>query len=264
MSNQTHTPGDEPNKAPTQVGESDRRAIVNMIDGAVLADSRDVAAFFSKQHYAVLRDIRNLVAKEATLGLRNFVAFKNNDLTGENTSHYLMDRDGFTLLAMGFTGQKALKWKLSYIEAFNAMEAALRAPRITFDPSDPRMLLACFEHLQSQVREKDEIIATQGVQVKKLERLEGAKGTMCISDAAKTLGVGRDALFARMQAERWIFKRAGNKNWLAYDDKRRALLLDHDDHLYIDSEGRERVATRVLVTAKGLVKLAEILNRPLH
>ncbi len=80
----------------------------------------------------------------------------------------------------------------------------------------------------------------------------------------QTLGTGRDALFARLQAERWIFKRAGNKNWLAYDDKRRSGYLEHDDHLYTDNEGRERVATRVLVTAKGLVKLAEVLNRPLH
>ncbi|EHP94881.1 Rha family transcriptional regulator [Methylorubrum extorquens] len=241
-----------------------RRPIVNMIDGSVLADSRDVAAFFCKQHYAVLRDVRNLIAKEPSLGLRNFVCFKNNDLTGETTSHYLMDRDGFTLLAMGFTGQKAIKWKLSYIEAFNSMEASLRAPRITFDPSDPRMLLACFEHLQKQVAEKDGVIALQAKGLEKLERIEGADGSMCITDAAKTLGTRPRDLFALMNARRWIFKRPGNSSWLAYQDKIQAGLMEHDDHLYRDGQDRERVATRALVTAKGLVRLAEILNEPLH
>ena len=40
--------------------------------------------------------------------------------------------------------------------------------------------------------------------------------------------------------------------------------MEHDDHLYLDSQKRERVSTRALVTAKGLVRLAEILSRPLH
>lgn len=125
------------------------------------------------------------------------------------------------------------------------------------DYSDPRVVLGVIGHLQEQVQE-------QAQRLKKLDRLEGAQGSMCISDAAKTLGVGRKQLFDFMSARRWIFKRAGNKNWLAYDDKRKALLLEHDDHLYMDDLGRERVATRVLVTAKGLVKLAELLEQPLH
>jgi phage antirepressor YoqD-like protein len=87
---------------------------------------------------------------------------------------------------------------------------------------------------------------------------------MCISDAAKTLGVERNYLFQFLSSRKWIFKRAGNKNWLAYDVIRKAGHLEHDDHLYMDDLGRERVATRVLVTAKGLVRIAELLEQPLH
>jgi len=106
--------------------DATRQAVVFAKDGEVFTNSLDVAASFDKRHTEVLRAIHNLIQQEPELGQRNFASFKTNDLTGESTSHYDMDRDGFTLLAMGFTGAKALKWKLRYIEAFNAMEAELR------------------------------------------------------------------------------------------------------------------------------------------
>lgn len=259
------TPFSQP-EAATALDAPDRRPIVSMIDGEALADSRDVAAYFGKAHRDVLRSVDNLLSQEQSLTLRNFTqgSYTTPETGQQQHRRYLMDRDGFTLLAMGFTGQKALRFKLAYIEAFNVMEASLRAPRITFDPSDPRMLLACFEHLQKQVAEKDEVIAQQAKGLEKLDRIEGADGSMCITDAAKTLGTRPRDLFALMNARRWIFKRPGNSSWLAYQDKIQAGLMEHDDHLYKDGQDRERVATRALVTAKGLVRLAEVLNEPLH
>lgn len=255
--------------APQIEVNAERQPVVTAKGGEAFANSRDVADFFAKRHDAVLRDIRDLLEKEPDLRLHSFVetvVTRANPSGGApiQSPAYDMTRDGFTLLAMGFNGAKALKWKLSYLAAFNVMEAQLRRPQTLPDFSDPKVLLGAFQHLQAQVAEKDNVIAEQGVKLKKLDRLEGAQGSMCISDAAKTLGVGRDFLFKFMFARRWIFKRAGNKNWLAYDDKRKALLLEHDDHLYMDNLGQERVATRVLVTAKGLVKLAELLEEPLH
>ena len=50
-----------------------RMPILSVKDGEVLADSRDVARFFEKRHDAVIRDVRNLISKEADLGLHNFV-----------------------------------------------------------------------------------------------------------------------------------------------------------------------------------------------
>ncbi|MFG1465342.1 phage antirepressor KilAC domain-containing protein [Xanthobacter sp. DSM 24535] len=96
-----------------------------------------------------------------------------------------------------------------------------------------------------------------GVKAKTLAVLEGADGSMRISDATKTLGVGRNELIAFLQRIRWTFKRPGNKNWLAYDAMR-PRYMEHDDHPYQDSEGRDRVSTRALVTAAGLVTLADL------
>lgn len=97
-------------------------------DGKAFADSRDIADKFGKQHYHVLEAIRKLV-KDAPSIAQNFRSFKIKDLSGESTSHVEMTRDGFMLLVMGFTGKKALEWKVRYVEAFNKMEQALQDRR---------------------------------------------------------------------------------------------------------------------------------------
>lgn len=219
--------------------------------------SVEIAERTGKKHPHVMRDIREMLEGLGEAPSKFGSSYRAGN--GKMEPCFDLPKRECLILTSGYS----VELRAAIIDRWQELEAA-QAPMAAFDPSSPTVMLAVLDHLRGQVAAKDEIIAAQGVQVKKLERLEGAKGSMCISDAAKTLGVGRDALFARMQAERWIFKRAGNKNWLAYDDKRHARLLEHDDHLYMDNEGRERVATRVLVTAKGLVKLAEVLNRPLH
>jgi Rha family phage regulatory protein len=94
-------------------------------NGNVMADSRDVAAYFGKNHRDVLRVIRELNCSVDFHG-RNFAPFKINDLTGETTSHVMMTKDGFVFLAMGFTGERAAQFKEAYIARFNAMEAELQ------------------------------------------------------------------------------------------------------------------------------------------
>jgi phage antirepressor YoqD-like protein len=219
--------------------------------------SVEIAELTGKAHKNVLADIRAVLG-----GLKiqpsSFEATYTNSQGKAQPCFYLPKRECLVLVS-GYS----VDLRAKIIDRWMELEMAPAAPA-AIDFSDPAVLLGVVGHLQSKVSEQAMVIAEQGVRVKALDRLEGAKGSMCISDAAKTLGVGRDYLFKFMSAHRWIFKRAGNKNWLAYDDKRKALLLDHDDHLYMDNLGQERVATRVLVTAKGLVKLAELLARPLH
>jgi len=184
--------------------EASRRPIVTVRGGDVFANSRDVAAFFAKEHRDVLRSIDTLVAQEPGLALRNFAQGSYTlPATGDQQHRcFDMNRDGFTLLAMGFTGGKALRWKLAYIEAFNAMEAELRkSPSIVLDYSDPKVLLGVLDHLQTKVSEQQAVIAEQGEKVKQLARLEGARGSMCLSDAAKTLGWKRADFIARLAAE---------------------------------------------------------------
>lgn len=86
--------------------------------------SLDIAETFSKRHADVLRDIEKLeCSKEFTE--RNFALSSYKDSSGKSNKQYIITRDGFTMLVMGYTGEKAMKFKEGYIRQFNAMEKAL-------------------------------------------------------------------------------------------------------------------------------------------
>ncbi len=95
-------------------------------NGQVMTNSRDVAAFFGKQHKNVLRDIDNLDCSDDFTGL-NFELSEYKDGSGRKLRSLNMTKDGFTFLVMGFTGKEAARFKEAYISQFNAMEATLRA-----------------------------------------------------------------------------------------------------------------------------------------
>ena len=76
---------------------------------------------FEKRHDNVLRDIKEFIVDES-FGLLNFEESSYINSQNKEQPEYLMTRDGFTLLAMGFTGEKAMQWKIKYAEAFNTME----------------------------------------------------------------------------------------------------------------------------------------------
>ncbi len=88
-----------------------------------------IAEVFGKEHKTVIRAINNIIGDLRNLedtGRRNFVLSSYINLQGKEQKQYIVTRDGFTLLAMGFTGKKALEFKLRYISEFNRMEALLR------------------------------------------------------------------------------------------------------------------------------------------
>ena len=94
-------------------------------NGKAMTDSYTVAKFFNKRHDNVIRDIRNLLRQVPELRGLNFeesFEIKHLGNTDKRTPFFRMDRKGFMLLAMGFSGPKAVKLKIAYIDAFDAME----------------------------------------------------------------------------------------------------------------------------------------------
>ena len=93
-------------------------------------DSLFVAEFFEKQHKHVLRDIERITEPKSGLSENfiqsNFKADSYKDSTGRKLPCYFMTRDGFTMLVMGYSGQKAMKFKELYIQKFNEMEQFIK------------------------------------------------------------------------------------------------------------------------------------------
>lgn len=117
--------GDYSNAKP--VGES--------AQGKIVTSSQAVAYYFEKDHGKVLRSIRSLLSFQETSESMTkngytpkwFYEYQyTNEQNHQTYPAFLMTRDGFTLLAMGFTGKKALEWKIRYIQAFNEMERKLK------------------------------------------------------------------------------------------------------------------------------------------
>lgn len=112
--------------AETEAEAGDRPRLF-LSGGVFHCNSRDLAAHFGKQHKNVLRDIDRL--KEdlgEEYGRLNFEPSSYLNEQGKQQRCFNLSRDGFTLLAMGFSGADAIAWKVRYLEAFNAMESELR------------------------------------------------------------------------------------------------------------------------------------------
>lgn len=119
--------------------------LVEILNNEVITTSKQVAEVFGKEHKNVMRDISKILEQSggSKMSHEMFVedTFENR---GKQYPMYIMNRDGFTLLAMGFNGSKAMEFKLKYIEAFNEMENELKS-RNQFDgfaslPLDQQLL----------------------------------------------------------------------------------------------------------------------------
>jgi len=104
----------------------------DLVSKEMTTSSRIIAEYFGKAHRNVLQTIENLDCGEE-FSLLNFQQRDFNNERGQTYREYIITRDGFTILAMGFTGKKAMLWKLRFLTAFNAMEAELTRERSNLD-----------------------------------------------------------------------------------------------------------------------------------
>lgn len=109
--------------------------LVIMKSKQALTTSLKVAEKFNKEHRNVLQSIKNLTAENSAVK-KMFAESTYVNSRGQEQPMYYMNRDGFTLLAMGFTGKDAMKFKLEYIEAFNKMEKTIKEQELPQTPEE--------------------------------------------------------------------------------------------------------------------------------
>ena len=228
--------------------------ILSMRNGKPVVSSRQIAESFDKNHRDVLRAVDNL--KE---DVRNFAQmfFESTeaDSYGREQRVYLMNRDGFTLLAMGFTGKAALEWKLKYIAAFNEMEKKLaEQPKLTRSQLLATALIAAHEELE----QKNKQIETMKPKVLFADAVSASKKSILVGELAKLISqnginIGQNRLFDWMRKNGYLIKdpKRSDYNLPTQRSMEKGLFeikettIQHSDHVSINRTPK--------VTGKGQV-----------
>ena len=143
--------------------------LVIMHDEKVVTTSLKVAEIFEKEHRDVMKSIRNLTAQNFAVK-KMFVEDSYLNSRNQQQPMFYMNRDGFTLLAMGFTGSKAMEFKLKYIDAFNKMEKQIKEETQFRLPTNLNEMSTMF---YSVMKDQDKKIEEQGEKVNFLMNLSG-------------------------------------------------------------------------------------------
>lgn len=220
----------------------------------VSMSSREIASLTGKQHKDVIRDIR--VMRKALLDdgadLRHLHEIKDGR---GYTAEFNLDRVLTETLLTGYS----IPLRHRVVTRLAELENVSRHVAIPQNLPDALRLAA---DLADKNGELQRVIEKQAPKVAAITRLAAAGGAICITDAAKQLGIAPARLFSWLEQHRWIFRRHGRKRWVAYQPR---ITSGHMTHkvtaLKPDPEtGIERAAFDPMVTPKGLTRLAELLQ----
>lgn len=222
-----------------------------MIDNPVSMSTREIAELTGKQHKDVIRDVR--VMRDALLKDGADLRHLHESKDGRGyTSEFLLDRALTETLLTGYS----IPLRHRVVVRLRELEGAHgRAPAIPRTLPEALRLAADLAEQNSQLRL---VVNEQAPKVEALDRIADARGSMCLTDAAKHLGVQRKQLIGWMLENRWIYRRSGRALLLGYGPRLEAGLLEHKvTVLGLDDVGGERLASQVRVTPKGLAVLAQ-------
>lgn len=250
-------------------------------DNQPITNSLLVAETFGKEHRNVLRDIKNLI-EGGVLKNEQTPMFEETTYMSEQNKQiyplYVMNQDGFTLLAMGFNGKKAMEFKLKYIEAFNAMKKQIEQSK----PSVPQNYLEALKSLVKAEEEKqqlalenkqeDETIITISKanvelgnkitemlpKVSYYDRILQSNATMTITQIAQDYGMSAIAMNKELESMRIQHKERGQ--WILYAQFLKGGYVHSRAVDIIRKDGRHDVKYNTEWTTKGRIFLYEALK----
>lgn len=218
--------------------------LVIMKNQQAVTTSLQVAENFGKRHSDVLESVKNLVTENSVAKYFSEGFYENR---GKEYPLYYMNRDGFTLLAMSFTGKAALQFKLKYIEAFNQMEDHIKQqPQIPDTPRGLALLaLAANEEASKRIDEIDERLVD--IEENKLITTED-KGTIDRAVQKKVYQICKDQHLGQ-EAKSMLFQDLGSSIKQLFGVPNRGRIKDKDfqkvlgfiDHWQPSSVTKERI-----------------------
>lgn len=223
-----------------------------------VTSSLTVAENFGKRHDNVLRDIEAL--KEDVLNFEEmFFEAETPDSYGRPRRTYYMNRDGFTLLAMGFTGKKAIQFKLQYIQAFNQMEQQLLdMNRPSYEISDPVARAEKWIEEEKQRLMLSALVEEQKSKVLFADSVASSKTSILIGEMAKILkqngmDMGARRLFEWLRENGYLIKRKGTDYNTPTQKSMELGLFEIKETVINHSDGHTSVNKTSKITGKGQV-----------
>ena len=240
--------------------------------------SLEVAENFDKQHKHVLEAIDNLIENSTSVNTEMLFIEDSYRVNGKGRPYrqYYLTKDGFTLAVMGFTGAKAIEWKMKYISYFNEMEAYIKEQHQPTDIAgmiDSKMMYQIAQTLEEkerQVKEQQLQIETQEAHIEEqatyIEEVEPkalfadsvgtSEDTILIGELAKILAqngipnMGQNRLFKWMRNNGFLLSRGMYYN----TPSQRAMemqLFRIQERTVMDGQGRVQIQRTPRVTGKG-------------
>ena len=228
--------------------------ILSTQNGEPVASSRDVAKRFGKEHKHVLAAIRQLLVAENSA--TKFFHETEFEYRGQKFPEYLMNRDGFSLLAMGFTGKEAVQWKLKYIEAFNQMEKQLaQRPQLSRAELMAQALIAAhdeLEHKDAQIAE----LTPKGIFA---DAVSASKKSILVGELAKLLcqngvQIGQNRLFSWMREHGYLIRDPKRSDYNMPTQRTVEMcLFEIKETTVVHSDGHTSINKTPKVTGKGQI-----------
>ena len=228
-------------------------------DGELVVSSRRVADDFKKRHSDVIEKIQQLIKAEKSV-MSMFIESSYKAGTGKNYKEYLLTRDGFSLLVMGFNGREALEWKLKYIEAFNAMERKLKE----ISKPDSYMIDDPIERAKRWIEEREQynkVAAELEEQNSFVNKISESNGSMLVREVAKlaskgNITIGEKALWNKLREWGYISRKstepmqsAINAGWFEVIER------------VVERDGKSFVYKTTKVTNKGQIHIIKKLSK---
>lgn len=229
--------------------------ILSTQNGEPVVSSRQIAENFGKEHKNVLQTIDNMTAENSAL-LQMFHLSEYTTSQNKKLPMYLMNRDGFSLLVMGFTGKAALEWKLKYIQAFNEMEKKLaQRPQLSRSELMAQALIAAHDELEHKDRQIAEL-TPKGIFA---DAVSASKKSILVGELAKLLcqngvQIGQNRLFVWMREHGFLIRDPKRSDYNM--PTQRAVehgLFEIKETTVVHSDGHTSINKTPKVTGKGQV-----------
>ncbi|WP_231337569.1 phage antirepressor KilAC domain-containing protein [Paraburkholderia sprentiae] len=225
--------------------------------------SREIAELTGKRH----DNVKRLIETMAERGTITFPQIEEISTATKPLTQYVFEGERGKRDSIIVVAQLSPEFTAALVDRWQQLEAQTATHPALPDFTDPAASAEAWaqQYRQRVAAERDVSALEHQVddlqpKADALDHIASLEGSMCITDAAKNLAMKPKQLFEWLFLHEWIYKRVGNRDYLAYQTKLQAGLLVHKVHEYTGTDGELHYATRVCVTPLGLTRLATAIR----